>query len=60
MIKYYTTEEAAQILGKSERRIRAKLKQGHFPSSIPPAGWQISHEDIEANLQGNIRDKRKR
>jgi hypothetical protein len=29
--KTYTTSEVAKIEGVSERRIRAKIKQGHYP-----------------------------
>lgn len=50
MTKDLTTKEAAKIEGVSERRIRAKLKQGHYPHAEPcPCGqaWLIPKKDLK-------------
>lgn len=46
--KYYTTKEMAKRLGVSERRIRAKIKQGHFKDlkKCPcQQAWLIASQD---------------
>lgn len=47
--KYYTTKEVAQMLGLCEQRIRAKLKQGHFPNAKKRPikyEWLIPEKDL--------------
>lgn len=50
--KLYTTKQAAEILGVCEQRIRAKIKQGHFPNAEKRPikyEWLIPQSDINKN-----------
>lgn len=49
-MKYYTVKEVAKIEGVSERRIRAKIKQGHYPHAKQcPCGqaWLIPVKEVK-------------
>ena len=44
-----TTKQVAQIQQISERRVRAKIKQGHYPNAFKcPCGqaWLIPDKDL--------------
>lgn len=49
-IKYLTTKKVAILLGVSERRVRAKIAQGHFPRAKPcgceKGNWLIPKTDV--------------
>lgn len=62
--KYYTTKEAAEMLGLCEQRIRAMLKQDQNPNRQKthfknvkknPIKWEwlISEKDIHGKLKKN-------
>lgn len=52
---YYSTKKTAEMLGVSERRIRAKIAQGHFPSAkkcgCERESWLISEIDVKKNMK---------
>jgi hypothetical protein len=51
---YYTAQETAKLLSVCEQRIRAKLKQGHFPNatySERNRRWEIPLEDVEKEIK---------
>lgn len=58
--KFYTVSEIAKMTGKSEGRIRAEIKQGHFPNAAPPTGWLIPQADLDAYMRGNFIDRRRK
>lgn len=63
MTKEYPIKKVAKILGKTVRRTQAKMKQGHFPHKKPcPCGhgWLIPQRDVDANLRGDIPDRRRK
>lgn len=51
-LKLYTTEESAQIVGVTERTIRAYLKSGKLQGQKVAGNWEISEENIKAFLNG--------
>lgn len=53
-MKDLTTDEAAELMELTGRRIRAKIKQGHFPGAYPELCrckkttlWFIPESDIK-------------
>lgn len=57
-MKYHTTKEAAKLLGVSEQRVRAMIKQGHFKNFKKRSiryEWLISENEIEKRLK--LKDK---
>ncbi|MGI6456363.1 MAG: helix-turn-helix domain-containing protein [bacterium] len=51
-----TTREAAEVLGVSERRIRAMLDQGKFPNAEKFGHiWMIDPADLE---RAEVRDRK--
>jgi excisionase family DNA binding protein len=52
-MKYHTTKQAAEILGVSERRVRAMIKQKHFKNLKKRSikyEWLISEDEIKKRL----------
>lgn len=58
-LKYYTTKQAAELLGVSERRVRAMIEQGHFKDLKKRTikyEWLISEIDLKERLKKNAKD----
>lgn len=55
----YTTQQVADTLKVSLRRVQAKIKQGHFPNAhLCSCGqsWLIPKKDVENNLKKENND----
>ena len=50
--EYYTTEEAAAILGKGKRTIQVYCKEGVLEAHKDGKGWKISRESVEKYQEG--------
>lgn len=58
--KLYTVKELAKLKKVSVRRVQAEIKQGHYTNAIPPHGWLIPQRDVDANIRGEIIDRRRK
>ncbi len=46
--KFYTTEQAAERLGVSRRRVLALIKEGRLVATMMGRDWMIVEADLEA------------
>lgn len=59
-MKYYTTEEVAELLKLHTRTVREYLKSGQLRGYKLGDTWRISEEDIQEFLEARANRPRKR